>query len=521
MIWQGSPLGFTRKGSPVAYDGNAATLIFGPPGSSKTVGVVVNQLLDEPGRRSFVVIDPKGEVAAITARYRRRVCGAANVKIINPYGLLVDQRPDLKSDRWNPLGDLDATSPTLGDECAALADALIKPESNTAQKHFPDAARSAKAAGIKQEVKEAAEQDLPPSLPNVRALLTQDGKALKKWVAKVIAAGDYDVVTRLRKFLADTDELENIKSTIETATAWMTENLRADMVPPDVTENGVKRRGGVSFRACTERPTTIYVLLPTQELQNKAVYLRLVLSAALRALYCEGGTPTTLLIEEGFVIGHHAEILQALSILRGFGHRMTIVFQSLQQIKSLYADTWGLFMGGAVLGFRPADLETAEWMSKRSGEHMVPSPTFADPATPADLGVKPSWGPQKRERIRVGKMFGMPQGRALVWLPSDEAPRVVSVRGYFDIPKLARRADPNPYFKPDWRALLGWRRKLRLPAAVAAGIVGAGVMLWPGAPASEQPWPRASISSGTVHEHAPAVPARVKRRTTHATEAEQ
>ena len=75
MIWKGSALGFTRKGVPIEYDGNASTLIFGPPGSSKTVGVLVNQLLDEPGSRSFVVIDPKGEVAAITARYRREVCG--------------------------------------------------------------------------------------------------------------------------------------------------------------------------------------------------------------------------------------------------------------------------------------------------------------------------------------------------------------------------------------------------------------------------------------------------------------
>ena len=62
-------------------------LIIGPPGSSKSVGVIVPMLLDEPGLRSFVVIDPKGEVAAITSRYRRRV---SDVKIINPYGLLVD-----------------------------------------------------------------------------------------------------------------------------------------------------------------------------------------------------------------------------------------------------------------------------------------------------------------------------------------------------------------------------------------------------------------------------------------------
>src|SRR5437868_432248 len=120
------------------YNCIAAELILGPPGSSKAVGVICNQLLDEPGRRSFVVIDPKGEIAAITARYRREVCGKDNVKIINPYGLLVDKRPDLKSDKWNPLGDLNPKSPTLGDECAARADALVKEESNQTQKHFPD-----------------------------------------------------------------------------------------------------------------------------------------------------------------------------------------------------------------------------------------------------------------------------------------------------------------------------------------------------------------------------------------------
>jgi type IV secretory pathway TraG/TraD family ATPase VirD4 len=86
-IWKGSPLGFDRFGNPISYDGNAATLIIGPPGSSKSVGIIAPMLLDDPGERSFVVIDPKGEIAAITSRYRRSV---SDVKIINPYGLLVD-----------------------------------------------------------------------------------------------------------------------------------------------------------------------------------------------------------------------------------------------------------------------------------------------------------------------------------------------------------------------------------------------------------------------------------------------
>jgi type IV secretion system protein VirD4 len=104
MIWDGVPLGFDRSGRPIAYNashdgsGNAPALVFGPQGSRKTVGLIATQVLDEPGERSLIVIDPKGEIAAITANYRRRVCGADNVKIINPYGLLVGERPDLASD---------------------------------------------------------------------------------------------------------------------------------------------------------------------------------------------------------------------------------------------------------------------------------------------------------------------------------------------------------------------------------------------------------------------------------------
>ena len=53
------------------------------------------------------MIDPKGEVCAITSKFRRKV---SDVKIINPYGLLVKERPDMRSDKWNPLSHLDPSS---------------------------------------------------------------------------------------------------------------------------------------------------------------------------------------------------------------------------------------------------------------------------------------------------------------------------------------------------------------------------------------------------------------------------
>lgn len=108
--------------------------------------------------------------------------------------------------------------------------------------------------------------------------------------------------------------------------------------------------------------------------------------------------------------------------------------------------TWGLFGNGAVLSFRPGDLETAKWLSERSGEVTVPVLSASDPSSPHDYGTRPSWQQQKRARIPVGKMFSMPQGVACAWLPGDEAPRVSKIRGYFDIPELNWKASPNPYF---------------------------------------------------------------------------
>jgi type IV secretion system protein VirD4 len=439
-FWNGVPLGFDRSGNPISYNetadgsGNAPTLVLGPPGSAKTVGLVVPQLLDDDsGQRSFLVIDPKGEITAITSRFRRRV---SDVKIINPYGLLTDVRPDLRSDCWNPLGDLDPRAPGFIDQCQAKGLALIKTESNEHQKHFPDSARSGMTATIAYVVREvlAGRTPGPATLATVRNILCLPPDDLRRIVQAMVDSGDFDISTRAAKFLSDTNEISSIKSTIETQTTWMSPQMRDDMATAQ----------GVDFRDLARRPVTIYVIIPTEELASKAIYLRLVLSSALRALYRQGGVPTTLVIEEGFVLGHHAEIEQALSILRGFGSRMTIVFQSWNQITELYGKKAGLFTAGAVLAFRPGDIETAEWLVKKAGKVAVPVLGASEPR-PGEVIPGRSWQQRERDRIPMPKMFAMPRGRALVFLPHREAPLVSWVRGYFELPGNERRADLNPY----------------------------------------------------------------------------
>ena len=203
---------------------------------------------------------------------------------------------------------------------------------------------------------------------------------------------------------------------------------------------------------------------------NKAPYLRLLLATALRHLYRHDGVPCTLLVEEAFVLGHLAELENACSILRGYGSRLVTVFQSLQQIRKLYPETWELFGLGAVLGFRPGDVETGRWMVEKAGKVTVPVLSAADPSGINDADVRPSWQQKERDRVSLQKMFGMPPGKALVWLPNEEIPRVARIKGYFEIPQLARRADPNPYYR-------GGGSAARRQAGGGAGVVAVGVGL--------------------------------------------
>ena len=207
MAGNSVPLGRTADGNPINYDGPTVAVL-GPPGTSKTVSFVVSLLLDGNRSRrlrrnnlnSYVVIDPKSELAAITSQYRRSV---GDVKIINPFGVLVKERPDLASDGWNPLGELQPDTPGYASACASIGDALVAKNPSESQPFFPNSARSAFTGACDYEVRRARAEGRPPSLANVREMLTRDAEALVELVKEMIALGDPEITPRMRKFLND------------------------------------------------------------------------------------------------------------------------------------------------------------------------------------------------------------------------------------------------------------------------------------------------------------------------------
>jgi type IV secretion system protein VirD4 len=452
------PLGYEwdtrtgRYGAKVPFDGSRAPhlLLIGPNGSGKGTRLLIPALL-QMERRSIVVIDPKGELAAVTAAWRRTV---GDVIVLNPFGLHAKQYPDLASAGFNPLAFLDPDAPTFYDDAAGLAEALIRVEGD-AQRHFPESARGLITAAMMWERKVNGPQ---ASLRNVRMMLTEreewsDAGGEKRLVkglrrtAEIMCEmaekfpdrGGWQIASLAARFIREfNNETSGIQSTVNTQTGWiLSEPMASDL-----------NRNGVDFRTLKQKPCTVYVILPAERLREHSIWLRLIITSALRSLYSPRGVPVLFMLDEFAQLGHLGPIEDALGQARGYGVALWPVLQDYNQLRELYKDRAETFAGmsGAVFGFAPNDMTTAEWMSKRAGEETIVGLSAGEPEAGDPMGPRINYQPQTRRVYPPHELFNLPEGHGLVWRAGQAKPVPVYAPPYWDIRVCDRRARRNPYY---------------------------------------------------------------------------
>lgn len=475
----GIPLGYEwdprtgKYGRRVIFSGKAAPhlLLLGPNGSGKGTRLLIPTLL-QLTRKSCVVVDPKGELAAITSAWRRKV---GDVVVLNPFGLLVDRYPDLQSAGFNPLASLDPASPTFFDDCKGLSEALIRVEGD-AQRHFPESARGLVTAAIMWECKVNGET---ASLQRVRVMLTAReeretvGKEERlvgglRHTATIMCnaaeqfpdQGGWQIASLAARFIQEfNNETSGVRSTADTQTDWMLSEPMAE----DLAKNGL------DFRTLKQRPVTVYIVLPAERLRTHGTWLRLVIASALRSFYSPGGVPVLLMLDEAAQLGRLGPIEDALGQARGYGVALWPVFQDINQLRDLYDKRAETFAGmaGAVFGFAPNDMNTAEWMSKRSGEETIVGFSAGEPETGDAAGPRVNFHPQTRRVYPAHELLNLPEGHGLVWFAGQAAPLPVYAPPYWEIRRCRRRARPNPY------APASRRRRGRLRLAIGLGLAAA------------------------------------------------
>jgi len=131
MVW----LGRAQDGTPVGINDDRHLFTAAANRSGKGTSLIIPNLALWPG--SAVVIDPKGENAAITAHHRARI-GGHQVVALDPFN--ESELPPQFNGTFNPLDMIDIESDEAIDIAGLIADAMIV-QANAKDMHWDESAR--------------------------------------------------------------------------------------------------------------------------------------------------------------------------------------------------------------------------------------------------------------------------------------------------------------------------------------------------------------------------------------------
>lgn len=472
----------------MGYDDELNLLLFGPNGSGKGMRILVQNLLQSAGRSIFV-LDPKGELAAITAPYRRKV---SDVIIINPFGLFVD-RPgyeDLKSAGYNPFDTLDPDAPSFNRDAAQLAQALVTISGR--DEHWDASARALLAAIIMFVVLESKNR-LSPDILSMAGLDTEPGRqsngpATMARVRELLclasekanAANEYVGVGIPALCLAMMKtSLAGLRNKASQFTSWTNEiqsiasAARRQTEPFDDTEIAEDlAREGFRMSSLKERPVTIYLVLHPDHMERHSKWLRLIVTCALQAVMRvrEAHEPRVLfMLDEMAALGHMEIIENVWAVVRGYGIQIMPVFQDLNQLQGIYKERWETFIGqaGVITFFRPNNSTTAKWISERAGETTRDvesrnstssmstttgsssggSSNSSSNSTTHTFAESYSAQPTKVPFIQPHSLYGMREGATISFLAGVSNAVPGYAPPYWDIAQCVERARANPYYQ--------------------------------------------------------------------------
>jgi type IV secretion system protein VirD4 len=314
------------------------------------------------------------------------------------------------------------------------------------------------------EVTTARAEGRMPLLRRVRGMLTGDLPATAK---KIFDSGNFQMASLAGQFMEKNKTNDGIVATAASQTQWLLSQPMLDDLARD----------GIDFaRLKGPRPVTIYVMLAAHALETFSPWLRLVVACAFNALYRHeggGGLRTLFLLSEFAQLGKLSMVSTALAQGAGYGIQLFPVLQDINQLRAIYGkDEAHTFLGmsGATFAFTPNDPETAEWMSKRSGEVSQPGLSASDDP---NTGARESWRGEKRRVYPPDDLYNIPEFHGLVWFAGQSAAQPVYTPPYWDArdnPDLVGRYDPDPYH-PGSVGRSSLRRKMIAGLAVASGLV--------------------------------------------------
>lgn len=382
--------------------------------AGKGVSAIIPNLTLWPG--SVLAIDPKGELAALTAARRGQgsdFCRGLGqeVGVLDPYGVSGVDADLIKT--WNPLDELEPGDPNLVDKVGSIASALVIQTGGADSAHFDETARAFIEGLILYVVMNYGPQDR--TLLTVHRLLMEGSRELWREYAQGYrdAGGEDDVTASpmeiLLSSMAQEDRLDGAisgpgamlldMSDRERGSVLSTARRNLDWLKKPAMRRAVERSTiDLSALKRAARGLTVYCCLPPERMEDCGRWLRLVISAALDHCYAtleppRCGHSVLFVLDEFPVLGHLKIIETAAGYAAGYGVKLWCVVQDFTQLKRNYKESWETFVGnaGVIQAFANSDATTTEYLSKLMGQvevsQMVTSTNVSLGASTNDPGA--------------------------------------------------------------------------------------------------------------------------------------
>lgn len=368
-------LGYSRdSGRPVYFNTSESLLSIGAPGTGKSQGLVMPNLLTYPG--SAIVLDVKAdELWNATAAYRQANFG--------PVYRFAPTDQSGRSHRFNPFDFISDTALQAPIDCEVFGYQII---ANNPKLHDPYwenkgrdflwafamllALAKTKSRRVMENLAELASLDLsladnkdPDSMsPDTAAVIGLLRNHAKTFDIPDLASAANALQSGIR---AKEGRLESVMDTMRRylSVFGRSSTLRTAMSASDWHPRQLREQPG----------TTIYLCIPDNELDAYAPILRLLFFMHMRILkdqpMAHGDPPITFFMDEMPQLGNFAAIPNMQDTGRSAGLRLWMFAQSIHQITGAFGDKRGesLINNAAVQTYLRPDSKTAQTLSNAMG----------------------------------------------------------------------------------------------------------------------------------------------------------
>jgi type IV secretion system protein VirD4 len=434
------PYGYnSERGTFPSYTDNRHLATVGATRSGKGATVIVQALLEIP--HSVIVLDPKGQNAAITARRRREI---GEVFALNPFGLHRGAPWQLPRHRYNPLGRFKITDTNIVADVAALSQALILTQGR--EPYFDDTARDLVTAVNLYLIDTMSEK---ATLAHMRKIIT-DIAARGKEAAEHLTAMGKSPHAFIRQPIGRFKDAEarDISSAINTAitqTAFLDDPALADPA-----RGGTLTGSDFDFMQLKESPITVYLILPGRYMDAYSRFLRLLITSAIDQLTSEpGGYPVLIVLDEFARLEQLPAVSNAFGFAAGFNLQLWPFLQDLPQLQNLYGKKAMSILAncGMQQFFTPVDIDTAEYLQRRGGFITGQSTSRSYAGSFWKREHSQSLSDSRMPLLPVEQMMSLSQENSALFFAGSHDPLLPERKPYWEIPRLAGMFDPDPYHR--------------------------------------------------------------------------